>query len=1449
MGRIFSRHRLLHLGIVLLALPHYFFPTAWNGTYSGPTHTFTAGDTVTTVGLVTGATFLTNGSGSDVININVDPNATVSGTTASSYLTFRTAAAGDIINVNLVTNDLTFAGDAAGNPLLIQVDGPGTTNFNITQGQTLTLGTSTPTLNQPAHLIIRGRTVASTLQIKRIDAGTATTDNSVFDILGDSSVTFAGNQLVDGLSANLITDATTDSSTAGNGGVLLIKIEDKFPATVTNAVQGGALSVEMVALPNGQGDNVLASDVNYATLQTNIAGTLYGQGIFSHSNTTPGAYTDNYSSLVIENNNSSPIPLRFPTIPGTTGAAFGYPISGLTNSRPGFILGLASSFNVGDGSYVWYVGGTNNSTPQIIFNTQLVSQFAKYLNYSALFVEGPNLAPATGIFIQQALTSNQNASIPSINCDGTSGIYFSSRRGGLDNNGNPIPAPNSGSATTLDYLVPPYHQSSGAVGYGNIVLSTVGTIHINGEDKATNVLSIIGNQITEFGNSLLPSGTETIFPEYTHVLDLQNNYLQYGKSCFLFDGNVIFNNMTLLEVERLHNIPLSMAISEPEAVFFGGSSAFLKTYLTGGVPPTQLEAYWNRPKFMLTNSDIDVANASGMAISGIDILVTDLITYNPFITSSTTNNSQIAFFNDGTVLTKQFILGTSTNGTVSTPPAGSAKLDPSSHLDVLQAGDLIAPGTLGTEIELILTNDFNTSAFIETAPTGPLTTQDLAQRPVGTLLAAKNSNISMGLAGDDLSSLISGPNINCPCIVNVTGRNINIASQKTDLQDLTIARGLGAGVMAIGPMGEFTYAQNAYGKISIPMIKVQQTAFPTSSDPVINISPSMSLEHYTGLTINPGLSTSYVLLSDVDDVIDGAMYDTRTSTSQTVAPSTFNLSITPAFGHTTVQSTMFANAARVLGKNRRLRLSGSLPLALITVDGGRIDQIDWKTSPNIHDTNYSAIFQLTNNGQVTIGTRSNTPRYTIGTIGLEGAQFVANGTGKVNLEGDTRVIGTGQFMAFSDTTGPNTLTIYAPKPTKLIVSKGSLFDLTALKAGDTVRLTGFVELVCEPGSGIAIPAGVTLTFEDHTKFLPGVWGPLSTPTLGTPSVNTITPAAVHVFGQGSILLNGHARWFIDRGTYVSIDALGNVNKDFNFLLGGDLLVTGNTTTDMTITITDNAKLALGNTTRKTFGGALQIGNSRNVLNASVRGHIIIDGASAILSLGNQAILGLGAGVAEKPDASLDNSLVGQLFNVSKISIDHVRGRIFAHHIAPTSNETGSLIVLGNHPAGTFDLSLMNPATYSYFFGNGNITPDAFGTVIHGGSNVFRVLNSTLVNPEVEDAAGIIPAVGEAGIFVSSGNWVDPLKSLSLMNADSATAFAYLTHQDIATGMHGAASYSDYSTQASHPKMVWRSNNIISRFSTSLLTRPDLNTSGIHYGSIGMVHSVPNGFSSLYPIKS
>lgn len=1340
-----------------------------------------------------------------IINITL-AGGTVSSFNSASFFHIHTLDSSSVVNFNIQA-DLLLNGFTKTEPLVLEFSGPGKLYINIPQGVTFSLGSGNSLASSlPVYFIINGD--ESHLGLVRVNKlpGVIDTDNSVLELNFGSIITFSNYGSGTDDNGILELNGHSDSSINKNNGVLLLKLNN-----------ASGLILETINVQNNPslGNNIY-SDLNFALAEDFIIGQpkkftfLRIVNIDPITNIPVTTYNKFYSSVVIECNNSIPVPLRCDLNSTSNFMHRTNPISLVNFSVPrsGVVVSDGGTIEIADAAYMIYVAAGYNYNPLYVDGSISLGQITKIRNPSALLMDGKR-SYETNIYDESFLSNPSNVLpegdlqnlkpyMPKINLLGKSALYFMASRG-INSLVNmfQIGAVNSGgNANKLDYLVPSYRQPLSSIGYGNVAFVNEGQAAIIGLNSGKSILSVLSTEFNLSGGSLLPAkNTESIFPQRTFSLNsLNGTYNQYGKACLMFGDILLFSNASLLHTDLIHRVYPFNIVSESEPTYIGGDHfAFIDYYYEKGHPQSSLlNAYLKRPKIILQNSDIVIANKTGACFAGVDLLYTTANRYDAdskFISSGDAlNKSNILFLADGTDDTKYFILGSENDGSV----FKGDRLDCSSHLDVMQYGDPLSVEAF-KNVTLSLKSKENSSDVLENIS---FLDSISLKHPIATIYTSEFSNISIGGNYNSLE------NETALSKLTVDDKYINFATKGGFFKDIQLAAPSGSGIISVFEYGIFQYNNNSYGSINIPIktnISPSKYNDFVNSNMIKNPNIIIPLEIASmGFNGIEGYSNSSVApeIISANDIKFSYVYDPKVVTSGFVNSHnestlrTFPLHYRAAFElidpftgdvalKNSVSSNHIQNVPVIKGKLGLLTIKPSFSMPLLRIDGGRIYEISFDTNySDFHrDGSLAAAFILKNSGSISLG--KTTGKTGADILGTRGVRIIVEDSGTIDLNSDIFCLSTNQFMSVDD--NPSFITINSTEENKIIVPTGETFDLTGLNNGSIVSFTGKTALVMEAGSVLAIPKGVILQFNNSTS--------LEYESGKETNVNDLSFS--YIVGEGSIVFNDSSELNIPRRAFVSISSLGTCNALFSDteiapVVGFNNIVAGNLNTDINLSFNDEARFLIGNR-NNLFGGSFEIGNRVNRLGASVSATISFDGNRTLWDLGKQGFLGCSAGIISKPDSQPNLWSIHQLYNVSNIEIALYRGVFQFNQIYSGADISSSLIAFG-YSNGLPGSSMYTVGVYSARGGEQGISgEDLFDTtnvsiaLLRGGSNlVVLTENGSILSsfyPIVTDLIGNQELSGNylPTILQSSGHFT--LKGRNLEKQGSLQLFNFLSPYD------------------------------------------------------------------------
>ena len=469
------------------------------------------------------------------------------------------------------------------------------------------------------------------------------------------------------------------------------------------------------------------------------------------------------------------------------------------------------------------------------------------------------------------------------------------------------------------------------------------------------------------------------------------------------------------------------------------------------------------------------------------------------------------------------------------------------------------------------------------------------------------------------------------------------------------------------------------------------------------------------------------------------------------------------------------NLPTIAGYADQLQVAGSRlgDRAHISINGGIVREFVPCVGFNSAEAAV-AVIVLDNNGTVGLGSTNRNTDSTRSNIhmGSNGITVIANGNGTIVLNSDVVVDNNCALVP-----GPNfdptsqVLFISSEEPRSFTVTAGTTLDLRGL----AIMFTGNVDFIVETGANIifgpanSVPtaASTSVGFVDNTRLLllpvPNMVDsdlPLSyidtlQSILDTPLCSfTQNGTSRTVFmGTGQINFANNASMSVPRGVTLGIET----SADLGIL-----------TTALTLELQDGAQVNIGNDQSNSFGGAFQIGNLVEQVDATISFSLVLNGSGSSFNIGAQGFLGLAVGAMCKQPGAPNNWLVAPLCNVASLNLTLMNGTLSHSHIWDGSDEYASLMAMssGLGTAVTYSIAV-SPITYA----NG-----LSSTSILGGGNIVNIAgNAGAINPIVMDDDTNYSTYS-ASILASRVN----LATNSLSGQNSANVFSFLKLKDIST---------------------------------------------------------------------
>jgi hypothetical protein len=999
--------------------------------------------------------------------------------------------------------------------------------------------------------------------------------------------------------------------------------------------------------------------------------------------------------------------------------------------RYGFVL-CDGSIVIEDGAYLDYVAASLNQTPtpvipDALLQGRMVSSVVKDRNPSALVVDS----------VSSSLVK------PMIICNGTSALYF--RAGAYSN---------AEGETVVDeangFIIPPAYQSSGVQGYGQTVFDVEGPLEITKSGiSAYSAVQLLSLQVAPTGGSVFIDQSSTLFPLRTFATDEVGKYLQYNKGNFLINAPLVFLGTHLQHTDELGRVYPRNYPAQSDATYLGGEGLLLD----GDGNPI-------KPYMAFIGSSLDM-HTSG-ALAGIDIFVPE------YTDSFLGNTSAITFFSNGYQadqgIGRSLIMGTVIGGCASDL---NTIINDNAHLDVIQQGESAEDNTVQT---LQLSSAWNNSKITQGLPSSSAALA--GQYSAHTLFMAHNSNISIGRNED-----VSPFTYSTQPALDLAGTFISIQSEGGDIREPELSMATGVGGLFVDLNGTFQVlpsARRAHLGIMVSKSRNGVLIVPTRS---VLFDDGFAIAHSS---LDMSDANQQVIVGP-DDILSDYSLDWSAVTKDYTAFTPYEPAVTPSLcGQATVTTANISALPTIQGAIGQLQLKqaqlGNRPHVMI--DGGRIQELIMLNGeePGVDQT---AVLVLQNNARVGLGSANRNRDSNDANIilGVNGITLIANGNAEIILNDDITAENVCSILQGPDFVAGQQLKITSMVPREFRIKQGCALDLTQFTAGELL-ITGFVNLVFEPGSLLLLGNGeeATTVHFTHQAILTAepVYADLPTGT----SVASTDSFRTKFVGNGHIALDDAAVFTIARNALVGIES-GPVDESLltktikrhgghlPFMLPDvhDQLYAGlpnfeepicAVDTAITLSLSKSAQLQIGSSSM--YGGCLQVGNTSDK-ETSVNFTLTVNGPDAQVYLGSQALLGLGAGVVNKPQVAPNNWLIGNLYNVANITLNLVDGSM-SHRCAFTgADERASLLALGQFTGLTIDY-------YQVDFR------------LLGGGNMVQI-NSDSIAPVVATTDGIVSEALSAGVISSSSLLIDPSRAATFFaeNATPTQAFQTLKIND------------------------------------------------------------------------
>lgn len=982
-----------------------------------------------------------------------------------------------------------------------------------------------------------------------------------------------------------------------------------------------------------------------------------------------------------------------------------------TTTQVGFIIGANGILQLTNNTYLDYVGTVSNYTIIPIDSTAIaadcdVTTMIKDRNPSALIIDGN----ADDMLIS-------TATVAQVVFTGTAGAYF---RSGVAENGLytfSVIDPNFSSVSSIvSFTIAPDMTMTGNAAFGNIVLDVEGPLNVVGDPAGESVINIFSWQMSPTGGSVLIESSQTTFPRFTFNNSPTGEKLQYQLGCMMVDSRINFINSALQHTDKLHVVYDKNSPRESDATYIGG-----ETFELCDDRP--------RPTIALYNSKLLLHTSA--ACAGVDILTPE---------TSTANVSRLICYQNGRCLDngtgRNLILGTNIGGLASD---FYTVIDNSAHLDVYQEHSRSNPQVQRLDLLVSPNNSKVTQGLSATGA-------DIAdQYEVQAIYLGHETNISVGTNATTGTDGVTGASFQLTTtptlFINGDFYAFGTQGGETDQPELSAANGQGG--IFVDKQGILEIQRDKRASVACMLIK--------NFNGVIDMPKrQVFYDNRIGIT-NAALdlsdSSQLTIISSGEYLSDFTLDWENTIKDYCVANGyvPYNPPNTPAAcAATQITHRNLVALPTISGivdqfqiKNARLGDPAS-----IVIDGGNIRELVFLNGTESANAP-TGVIVLQNNAEVGLGTAArnlDSPDSEV-VLGLNGVTLVANGDCQVFLNVNSVVnnvcsILTGTLFGLAE----DMMQIRSVVPTELRIKSDGVFDLSAFTTQNQVlRIGGQVTLVFEPGSRLIMNGGrLEVGDEARIVFQPNY----SLDQFGGTTVSDLDNFRTIIGGSGVIRLTEDGSMQMLRNSYVGIESLGIVRQTDT--IGTDTtvitLLNCSYITSVTLDMRDDSQVFIGSTTD--YGGVLQVGNTtdQSANSARVDFTLLMQGQGTLFDLNSQGILGFGAGVADKPMAALNNSLVGQLYNVGTITLNISEGTFQCNQLYSGNNRLASLLLLG--PSGTY-----------------NFSTDLVNSVILGGGNMVQMISGGPLIPSVTTVDGSAGGgTYNAGLLESSILLTDPSKA-------------------------------------------------------------------------------------------
>lgn len=921
-----------------------------------------------------------------------------------------------------------------------------------------------------------------------------------------------------------------------------------------------------------------------------------------------------------------------------------------TGTQFGFILGANAELHITASTYFDYIGTKTNGVPTVstpLANVQDdivdliecgkisgVQDLIKDRNPSAFIVDG---------------STDPAAQPAKITMDSSSAIYF---RSGVDCNGDVSPS------FTIDYG----QESSDA---GAIVFDVEGPLDVIGNSPNETGLNVLSLEVDETGCPVTVESTgPDCFPQRTFAKDADGNYVQYNRAAWLINNRMNIVDSSLIHTDEAHDVydrnNLGRSDLSSEPTYVGGETF----YICKSVCPIP------RPTIAFYNSIFRVHTNVGL--TGVDFRVPNCSSHEECDNGNTTI---FRFYNNGRCIDNAYgrimVLGTDVG---SFSNCGQL-ISQDSHLDVFQE----STEAVAQEHELQFDVGINTTCITE-GISGDISGQFAVQ----SIFLNNASNISIGIDADTL-----GTASDCTTFALTTSPVVSIMG---DFFSFETAGGLWCLPEAGGTTGQgaIFVDKNATFRIEPRLRASIATMVVKSRNGIIDLPQNqVFFDSRVGITqwkIDLTQSNQRVLIPASATLSDFTMdwgevkkdYCTSNSFVPYEPPNTpLPCDCPPVFDEN------LRALPRVEGhvdqfQIKRARIGDQ---AHLQVAGGTIRELVMLSGNNTAEAPVGFIV-VQDEGFVGLGTAHRNVDSLEASIklGINGITICANGNGTVELNENVLVdnvchIVTGTSFGVG---GAETLTIHSYDTKEFRVKSTGLLDLTQFNTSNKIlKFAGRIKIVFEPGSRLVLGGG-TVTFTDQVEL--GLERVLNLDLLVGTMPSDLDPIRVKIIGKGQMVFEENSVLNLFQDSFLGIES--DVECDLN--------------TTITWLVLNQATINVG--TQSEPGGALQIGNTTDLDDATVDFTLILNGVGAEFQINRQGFVGFGVGMANKVSSIPNQWLVNCLDNVGVVSISIPEGTFSHNQIRSGDNSTASLLAIGPN----CDYTLFFDLVKSVILGGGNL---------------------------------------------------------------------------------------------------------------------------------------------------